>query len=274
MNPAASPGPIRSAVARRPLASFFVLAFAATWACWIPLAASGVLIRPGGWPTHMPGLIGPALAAFIVAAVSPSGPSVRDLLRRMVDWRIGSHAAIATLALPILFGVAALSAGAIGKPTPRWEALGRLNGFPDAGPIVLWLLTVFVNGWGEEVGWRGFAIERLRERRGLLGASLLLSPIWALWHVPAFFFLEGYRRFDAIMGAGYLFGLACGSIVLAWVYERSGKSLFAAALFHGTYNLFSASEAAHGFPAQVVTTGIMAAAVGIAISELRHRAGA
>jgi membrane protease YdiL (CAAX protease family) len=192
----------------------------------------------------------------------------------MVNWRIGLHVAIAVAALPVLFGLAAFIARSAGEPTPRWAELGQMNGFPDAGPVALWLLAVFVNGWGEEVGWRGFAIESLRERHGLLGASLRFAPIWALWHLPLFLLLEGYRGFDAVTGVGFLIGLACGSIVLAWVYERAGKSLFAAALFHGTYNMFSGTAAARGLPAAVVTTGIMLAAVVIAISELRRRAPA
>ena len=49
---------------------FVVLAYVASWSWWVPLAISGVEVDQGqGWPTHLIGLMGPALAAIIVTGV-------------------------------------------------------------------------------------------------------------------------------------------------------------------------------------------------------------
>ena len=46
---------------------FVVLAYGLSWAWAIPLAASGAVVEPGrGWPTHVPSLLGPMLAAVTV----------------------------------------------------------------------------------------------------------------------------------------------------------------------------------------------------------------
>lgn len=63
--------PVGALVARRPIAAYLVLACAASWAWWLPMALTGSVARPGvGWPTHLPGLLGPALAAVAVTAAS------------------------------------------------------------------------------------------------------------------------------------------------------------------------------------------------------------
>src|SRR6476469_5749134 len=87
-NPAA--GMMRQAVKRHPLAGFFVLATALSWAAWIPLALTGQVVRAGnGWPSHMPGIAGPLLAALIVTYATRGSSGIRDLITRMARWRVG-----------------------------------------------------------------------------------------------------------------------------------------------------------------------------------------
>jgi hypothetical protein len=39
---------------------FFVLAYALSWAWWLPIVVSGGSVGRGdAWPTHLPGLLGP-----------------------------------------------------------------------------------------------------------------------------------------------------------------------------------------------------------------------
>src|SRR5438105_11764714 len=73
----------------------------------------------------------------------------------------------------------------------------------------------------------------LQRRHGALAAALLITPIWAVWHLPYFFTVATYRGFAPAGYVGFVFGLACGSIVLHWLYNRTGGSILACAVWHG-----------------------------------------
>lgn len=47
--------------------------------------------------------------------------------------------------------------------------------------------------WGEETGWRGFALPRLLTRFPPSMAAIVLGVIWAIWHAPAFL-VSGLRQ--------------------------------------------------------------------------------
>src|SRR5512145_1000767 len=71
-------------VRRHPLVSFFVLAYGLSWAYWIPLALAGVRTAPGSSTTHEPGLLGPALAAFIMTGLTEGRSGVGTFGKRLV----------------------------------------------------------------------------------------------------------------------------------------------------------------------------------------------
>ena len=72
----------RAIVERNPLISFFVLAYGLTWPV-IPLVSVSPLLG-------LPGLFGPALAAIIVASLAEGKSGLKNLLSRLMRWRIGA----------------------------------------------------------------------------------------------------------------------------------------------------------------------------------------
>src|SRR5436190_10576427 len=133
------------------------------------------------------------------------------------------------LALAVL--VQALS----GQHVPTFAAFGEINGFPAWGGLAVLVLLVLVNGLGEETGWRGFLQPTLQRRMRPLYAILVVAAIWASWHAPLFAILTTFHDFTPATLVGFAIGLACGAIVLGWLYNRTG-SILAVAVWHATYN--------------------------------------
>ena len=64
---------------------------------------------------------------------------------------------------------------------------------------------------GEEVGWRGYMMPRLKERFGLLNGRLLGGVVWGVWHWPLML-LVGYEYGTNYLGAPLL-GLVVWCVV-------------------------------------------------------------
>jgi membrane protease YdiL (CAAX protease family) len=253
-----------------PLASFVALAYAVSWGWAFPFVAVGDVIEKGvGWPTNFPALVGPALAAFVVTAAVWGRAGVRDLWAGMARWRMPLRWWAATLSpLPFL-AVALAGAAAIGK-LPGGSDFGRCSGLPAIGVVPV-VVIVVLGALGEETGWRGFALPLLQRRYGALAAALLVTPIWALWHLPYFFTVSTFRGFAPGGYVGDVFGLACGSIVLTWLYNATGGSILACAVWHGLYNLETGTAAATSTIQAVTSAFVYVQAFLLVGLELRAR---
>jgi membrane protease YdiL (CAAX protease family) len=118
---------------------------------------------------------------------------------------------------------------------------------------------------GEEVGWRGFALERLLERMSPVRASALLAVFWALWHAP----IDVTFGFG-LPGPGAVVVRLVWTLPLAmlftWMFLRSGSSLLAPLALHASFNVlpdlgFSNSARATGLLfLAVLVAGLAAAA--------------
>jgi membrane protease YdiL (CAAX protease family) len=252
------------------LGAFVGIAYAVSWSWTFPFAAAGDLIEKGrGWPTNLPAAFGPAVAALVVTTWLCGRGGVADLVARMARWRLPLRWWAATLA-PFWFLVFALVVAAVAGNVPKFSDFGRYSGLPTIGVAAVAVLAI-LGGLGEETGWRGFALPFLQRRYGALTAALLVTPIWAIWHLPFFFTVTTYRGFPPAGYIGFVFGLACGSIILAWLYNHTGRSILACAIWHGVYNLETGTVAANSTIQAVTTTLVIIQAIVLVGLELRAR---
>jgi uncharacterized protein len=258
--PSASGGAERAPASVAPVVTFFALACAISWAWWLPLAAQDHLVARGdGWPTHVPGLLGPMLAAGVVISRTEGRAAVRRWLRAMTRWPRQWRWQLATLA-PVGFLAIGIGLLAVTSGVPPVE---RFTWFSGTGPGLGALGVVLVGALGEEAGWRGYALPRLQARLGATRASLLIAAGWAFWHLPLFAVLASYQGFGLLVVPGFVVGLTAGALVLTAIYNGTGGSVLAAAVWHGSYNLAAATDATDGTVAALTTALVIAWAVAI-----------
>jgi uncharacterized protein len=99
-----------------------------------------------------------------------------------------------------------------------------------------WLIMIFLGGGQEEIGWRGYILKHLEDKLALQVGSILLSVIWALWHIPLFFISGTSQTYMNFFGFMMLtFGY---SFIFSWGLKKSGNKPFAGMVMHGTANSF------------------------------------
>lgn len=103
-------------------------------------------------------------------------------------------------------------------------------GAPGTAFIILATIPL---AWFEELGWRRFALDRLLKSRSPWQASLLLGFPWAIIHI--IIVLPGMMSVGAPIFPQTIVLVAL-SVVLTWIYVRSGGSLVAVTLLHGLQN--------------------------------------
>jgi membrane protease YdiL (CAAX protease family) len=94
-------------------------------------------------------------------------------------------------------------------------------------------VVFFIAAIGEELGWSGYAIDPLQERYGALGGALMIGVVWAVWHVIPL--LSAQRPLNWI--AWWSLGTVASRVIIVWLYNNTGKSVFVAVLFHAMTNV-------------------------------------
>jgi len=252
-------------ITRHPLASYFVVAYAMSWSVAVPLAlqAQGILAERLPWALHYLTAFGPALSALLISRVVRESPRAAESDRRKPVTQPIGWWAVGFASPLLLFAVAQIAARVVGLPAPTSLSLGRINFLPDLG-LAAWGLWFLTSGCGEEFGWRGFALPRLQRTHSAMTSSLLLAIGWGGWHLPAFFYVPSYTAVGLRIVPGFFLGILSGAIVLTWLYNRSGGSVMAAALFHASFNFVTASTDADGLVAAVTSGLVMVWALVIA----------
>jgi uncharacterized protein len=91
----------------------------------------------------------------------------------------------------------------------------------------------FLGAMVEETGYMGYAIDPMQERFGALSASILMGIPWAVWHYPSI--IQQGHNLTWIAWA--TLGTVAVRVLIVWIYNNTGKSLFACILFHTLMNL-------------------------------------
>lgn len=131
------------------------------------------------------------------------------------------------LAVQFAIALGAVGAHAVAGGTVTFMSLSAL---PAA------LLLNVTSGPGEELGWRGYLLNGLLQRRRPVAAALIVGVVWGFWHTPLWF-LTGYAGGHLLLYIGcFLVTIVSFSVVITVFYGRS-RNILVAMWIHFLFNL-------------------------------------
>jgi membrane protease YdiL (CAAX protease family) len=222
-----------------PLFSFFLMAYAFSWIMVIPFILSDWGIMQGDYTVaFILKSYGPFLAAYIMIRITAGKEGLLQFRQSIRQVRVGwQWYLIILLGIPVL-----IMFGIMIQP-------GALADFQGLAPqiavsyFVTYIIVCFGGGpFGEEPGWRGFALPRMQQRFGPLWGSLLLGFLWTCWHLPDFLssaqgggpgtgFITFLRNFPL-----FLVMVTALAIIMTWIFNHTHGSIFIAILAHASVN--------------------------------------
>ena len=280
---------IKDFIRNNPVLTYFIITFTISWGGTI-LVMSG----SGGIPTtkeqfdmQLPiaillMLVGPSAAGLLLTGIVYGRADFRDLLSRLLKWRVSLRwYAIALLTAPIVL-MATLLALSLTSPV-YLPGIFTMN--DKVGRLISGMMAGLAVGFFEELGWTGFAVPRLRLRYSILTTGLIVGVLWGAWHIMGQVIMASGTYSGALPLQVFLIAntislligqLPAFRILMVWVYDRTG-SLLVAMLMHVTYTaatMIFAPLAIPGVPLFIygwVSAAVMwVIAIAVAMANRRH----
>ena len=217
-------------IVRQPVAAYFVLAYLGTWILQLPMVLGQDGLGLFQFQVPLPVYIilflassfsGPTGAAVYVTSVLEGKEGVRRFFRRYVQWRVGFRWYLfAFFAFPLIYLLAGsifMGGEVLSALATHWQVF-----FTTYLPALL-IFPAFIT-WGEEPGWRGFALTRLQEKYNPLISSLIVGLLHGLLHLPVFIIVNGppaLGPFDPVRFLVNTFGIMMITIIWTWVFNNA-----------------------------------------------------
>ena len=212
------------------LASYVGITYLWSWGCWAVLTLWRFEPFSSAWSVaYVLGLSGPSLAAVCMRWIEAGPEGLRSLMLPLTRWRIDPKAYLAAFGLPPAIAVLA----AIGS-WPLFRANAKVVAL--SGIAVLFVKMLVRGGpLNEEMGWRGYLLPALLTRLSPFAASLVMWPIWGLWHIPLWI-IPGVQHQAWPLGLFMVMMLPI-SFAFTAVYRLGNGSLLPAILLHAVINV-------------------------------------
>ncbi|WP_411966942.1 CPBP family intramembrane glutamic endopeptidase [Haloferax sp. YSSS75] len=231
---------VRTSFVASPVA-FFGVTFLLTWSFWVAAIALGISMDSAvGVLLLLAGLAGPGIAGIGFTYLVYDEQGRRDFWNRLTNVnRISLKWFAVIMLLPLVMSLVGAAVDLLlGGTGATWSE--GVRGFA-VSPLAILPAVFFATlpPFVEELGWRGYVLDRLQTKWSALTAGVLLGVVWAIWHLPLFF-VDG--TYQAGLGVGtlefwsFMVGVVGLSGVFTWVFNNTSRSILAIIVLHGMVN--------------------------------------
>lgn len=230
----------------RALIAYFVLAYFFSWIFFVLLAFNrhGFIFLFPDDPAHARTLdvwhafggLGPLLGAIVTILVFHNRERFRQFFDAYSFKKLTMTGWLLALSPILIFCIALLAGRIINGEWLSISGFFRKNDLLTPSHFIAWFFPLLTYGFGEEAGWRGYALPHLQSKYSALLSTTILAVLWVGWHIPTFF----YRYpLSGGMFIGLVLGIFAGAICMTFLFNFTKGSILAVSLWHFTFNLVS-----------------------------------
>ena len=206
---------------------FFLLVFSLSVPFWLAGGLTDLQLIPGLSVSALMAFC-PLAAALILTYQEGGYASATGLMKRSLDFqRIEAK----RWYIPILLLMGGVDLVVYGLMC--WMDLPLPAPQIQVPQTALMFAAFFFLALGEELGWSGYITGPLLARWSALQAGALLGAVGVLWHLCALLLMHR----PPIWIAWWCLYAVAFRILIIWIFNNTGQSVFAVALFHATLNL-------------------------------------
>ena len=177
------------------------------------------------------------LITYLTTWIYQKSEGVKLLIQKCLQLKPVIYLLIALLSPLLLVFIATMINYFVNNSPINISGLLTSKEFPQFNLFTFFIYNLIFFGFGEEVGWRGYALPRFQQKFNALTSSIILTLFWAMLHLPLFLYRPGYTSMDIAGIFGWTFSLLTGSILLTWLYNSSRASILICAVFHSTIDI-------------------------------------
>ncbi len=115
------------------------------------------------------------------------------------------------------------------------KSLNTITFISASAILPAFIMALLSGALGEELGWRGYALNMLQKKYIPLTAGLILGVIWGLWHLPLMI-LSGYVGMELVYYMiSFMVAVVSFSVIITFFYNKS-KNILIAMWMHFWFN--------------------------------------
>jgi len=116
------------------------------------------------------------------------------------------------------------------------EPLGNIKLIKISAVFPMLLIFITSGPMGQELGWRGFALNEFQKKYSPLVSALFIGVLWGFWHFPLWL-ITGFAGYDLLLySASFMLGIVSFSVFLTYFYNKK-KNIVVAVWMHFLFNV-------------------------------------
>lgn len=223
---------------------FFAITILLGWIPWVFGFGSIIMAAP---------LLSAMIVSFAVEGLEGLKNLGKSMIRVKQNWKWYIFI-IFTPALTYLLGIGIHIL--FGGASPEFPMF-KENQFMVIMTFIVFLIPWQSSAFLEEVGFRGYALDKLQKKRGPLVGTLILGLFFGAWLLPEFFRTDSFQY---LMGGikyypWFIITEVGWSLIMTYVYNKTNKSAFLAGyLFHAVFNAWTLILLTNAIPGEDLPT--------------------